>query len=359
MSLTPTALRRLRGLRPGERIDVDFALELARYASVHDLGEAALRQRRARHGDRAYFVVNQHINYTNICRNACRFCAYSKREGDPDGYTLSLDEVEARLLERLHEPIRELHIVGGLNPRLPQEYYLEMLRLCKRLRPEATVKAFTAVEIAFFAEAWGLSEADTLRTLREAGLDVLPGGGAEVFDSGLRQQLCPDKISGDHWLALHALAHRLGMPTNATMLFGHLEGWEERIAHLDALRRLEDEAPGFMCFIPLPYQSKNTELTIPGPSGEDILRTVALCRLLLDNITHIKAYWAFMGIKMAQLALWAGADDLDGTILGERIGHAAGASSPEALTVAEIRAVIRVAGFTPVQRDTMFRPIAP
>jgi len=357
MSLSPAALRRLRALRPGERIEVSFALEIARHAPVHELGEAALRQRRARHGDRAFYVWNQHINYTDICRNACRFCAYSKRVGDPQGFTLSLAEVEERLRSSLEDPIREIHIVGGLNPELPQQYYLDVLRLCKRIRPEATVKAFTAVEIAYFADSWGLDEAKTLALLREAGLDVLPGGGAEVFDPVLRQQLCPEKISAQRWLAIHAQAHDMGIPTNATLLFGHVEDWEARIAHLDALRSLEDAHPGFVCFIPLPYQPKNTELDVPGPSGEEMLRMIAVARLVLDNIAHIKAYWPFMGIKMAQIALWAGADDLDGTILGERIGHAAGAASPSALTVTALREVIVAAGFVPVERSTTFQPV--
>jgi aminodeoxyfutalosine synthase len=357
MSLSPAAQRRLRALRPGERIDMEFALELAQHASVHELGEAALRQRRARHGDRAYFVYNQHINYTDVCRNACRFCAYSKRVGDPTGKTLSLEEIAQCLRERLHEPVREIHIVGGLNPELPQEYYLEMLRLCKKLRPEATLKAFTAVEIAYFADTWKMTEEAVLELLRQAGLDVLPGGGAEVFDSRMRQKLCPEKIAAERWLAIHALAHRMGMPTNCTMLFGHVEGWHERIAHLAALRALEDESPGFVCFIPLPYQPKNTGLGVPGPTGEDILRMVAVSRLVLDNIAHIKAYWAFMGIKMAQLALWSGADDLDGTILGERIGHAAGAATPQALTMEELQETIRSAGFVPVERNTVFQPL--
>jgi aminodeoxyfutalosine synthase len=357
--LDSSGRRRLAALKPGERIDPDFALEIARCASVHDLGAAALKQRRARHGDRAYYVYNQHLNYTNVCRNQCRFCAYSKRVGEEGGYTYSLDDVRRRLLERMEHPIREIHIVGGLNPDLPYAYYLDMLALCKTLRPQAVVKAFTAVEVAYFADTTNRDEGTVLREMRAAGLDVLPGGGAEVFAPAMREKLCPEKISADRWLLIHGLAHDMGMKTNCTMLFGHIESWEDRIHHLARLRDLEDEKPGFVCFIPLAYQPHNNALGVSGPTGEEYLRMISVSRLFLDNIPHIKAYWAFVGIKAAQMALWAGADDFDGTIIEEKIGHAAGADSPKGLTITALVETIAATGFTPVQRDTFFTELSP
>lgn len=349
-----TARKRLASLKPGERIDSEFALLCAVHAPIHDLGSAALRQRRARHGDKAYYIYNQHVNYTNVCRNQCRFCAYSKRVGQEGGYTYSLQQVRELLVARLEQPIRELHIVGGLNPDLPYQYYLDLLALCKEIRPQAVVKAFTAVEVAHFADTCGREEKQVLQELRAAGLDVLPGGGAEVFSPAMRAQLCPEKISAARWLRIHGLAHELGMQTNCTMLFGHIESWDDRIDHLAALRDLEDRQPGFVCFIPLAYQPRNNALNASGPTGEEYLRMIAISRLFLDNIPHIKAYWAFCGIKAAQMALWAGADDFDGTIVEEKIGHAAGADSPKGLTVQELIATIAATGFTPVQRTTFF-----
>lgn len=355
--LTDAARRRLSTLKPGERIDPDFALDIARHAPVHELGLAALRQRRARHGDKAYYVYNQHLNYTNICQNQCRFCAYSKRKGEAGGYTYSLDDVRERLLARQEHPIREIHIVGGLNPDLPYSYYLDLLAVCREIRPQAVIKAFTAVEVAYFADMRDTDEQTVLEEMRGAGLDVLPGGGAEVFAPHMRTKLCPEKISAERWLHIHGLAHDMGMKTNCTMLFGHMESWEDRIDHLDALRTLEDEKPGFVCFIPLAYQPQNNALNAPGPTGEEYLRMIAMSRLYLDNIAHIKAYWAFVGIKAAQMALWAGADDFDGTIVEEKIGHAAGADSPTGLTITELAEVIAATGFTPVQRDTFFSAV--
>lgn len=357
-ALSTASATRLRALKPGERIEPEFALEIARFAPVHLLGEAALRQRRARHGDKAYYVYNQHLNYTNICRNQCRFCAYFKRKGEDGGYTYSLDQVRERLLARIDQPIREIHIVGGLNPDLPYQYYLDLLSLCREIRPAAVIKAFTAVEVAHFADTTGRDDGTVLQEMRSAGLHVLPGGGAEVFAPAMRERLCPEKISADRWLHIHGLAHDMGMKTNCTVLFGHIESWEDRIHHLERLRCLEDEKPGFVCFIPLAYQPRNNALQASGPTGEEYVRMIAVSRIFLDNIPHIKAYWAFAGIKAAQMALWAGADDFDGTIVEEKIGHAAGADSPTGLTMAELVEVIAVTGFTPVQRDTFFEEIA-
>ncbi|NCC25851.1 MAG: CofH family radical SAM protein, partial [Deltaproteobacteria bacterium] len=231
------------------------------------------------------------------------------------------------------------------------------LHAVRETRPMATIKAFTAVEVAFLADTQGLTEERVLQDLCQAGLQVLPGGGAEVFSPSLRRRLCPEKIAGDRWLQIHEIAHGMGIKSNCTMLFGHIETWAERVEHMLALRSLQDRTKGFLCFIPLPYQPKNNPLAAKGADGVDYLRTMAASRLILDNVPHIKAYWVFSGIKAAQMALWAGADDFDGTLVRERIGHAAGAMSPEGLTVSDLKTYIQSAGFEPQERDTFFEPL--
>jgi len=350
--------RVLDRIRQGLRIDRDEALVLARGAAVHDLGRAAFGVRSRLFQDRAYYIYNQHLNYTNVCSNACRFCAYSRRAGEEGAYTMSLEQVREAILSRIHEPIDEVHVVGGLNPDLPYEYYLDMLALIREARPKACIKAFTAVEIAFLAGKYGLSRTRVLEDLVRNGLDALPGGGAEVFSPGLRRHLCPEKLSGEEWLRVHELAHSLNIPTNCTLLFGHVESWEDRLDHLQALRDLQDRTGGFLCFIPLPYQPGGNELNARGPDGMDLVRMWAVARIFLDNIPHIKAYWAFSGIKAAQLGLWSGADDFDGTIVEEKVGHAAGADTPKGLSMDQLEHHIRAAGFTPVRRDSFFRPRA-
>lgn len=344
--------------RARKRLTPDEALILAVAAPLHDLCAAAMDDRLSRHGRNAYYVHNVHVNFTNVCVNACRFCAFSKTKGAPGARTLSAADIVADLDARGDAPIREIHVVGGLNPELPLEYYVDMLRAIGRARPDAGIKAFTAVEVAHLADTRGVSEFEILSALREAGLMMLPGGGAEVFSPALRERLCPEKITGERWLQIHATAHGMGLPTNATMLFGHIETWADRVAHLSALRDLQDLTGGFTCFIPLAYQPANNKLGAKGPDGVTVLRLIALSRLFLDNIPHLKAYWAMLGIKAAQMALWAGADDFDGTIIEERIGHAAGADSPKGLTLAELRHAIEAAGMTPVERTPDFRPLA-
>lgn len=341
--------------RAGERLTPDDALVLAVAAPLHDLCGAAMEARLARHGKSAYYVHNVHVNFTNVCVNACRFCAFSKVKGAPGARTLSVEQIVADLDARGDAPIREIHVVGGLNPELPLDYYLSMLRAIGRARPGAGIKAFTAVEVAHLADTGGVSEYEILAALKAAGLMMLPGGGAEVFSPSLREKLCPEKISGERWLQVHATAHGMGLPTNATMLFGHIENWADRIAHLSALRDLQDLTGGFACFIPLAYQPGNNPLGAKGPDGVTVLRLMAVSRLFLDNIPHLKAYWAMLGIKAAQMALWAGADDFDGTIVEERIGHAAGADTPKGLTMSALRRHIEAAGLAPVERTADFR----
>lgn len=329
-------------------------LYLAKGELVHELGQAGHDVRQRMHANKAYYVYNQHINYTNVCRNACKFCAFSKRQGQPGGYAMDFDDLAREIISREDEDISELHIVGGLNPRLPYDYYINMIKLARSLRPRAWIKAFTAVEIAFLADSYDKKVETVLYEFRQAGLDMLPGGGAEVFSAHLRTKICPEKISGERWLAIHKIAHDMGMKTNCTMLFGHIETWDDRLDHLQALRELQDETAGFVCFIPLPYQPENNPLRAKGPDGLDFTLMIAISRLYLDNIPHLKAYWAFSGIKAAQLALHLGADDFDGTLIKERIGHAAGADSPAGMTEKDLRGYIRSAGFDPVRRDSVF-----
>ncbi len=337
------------------RVNRAQALDLACNASIHDLGQAAYAVRSGLYGRKAFFVYNQHLNFTNVCVNACRFCAFSKRPGQNGSYTLNVDQAARAVGARAGEPVDEIHIVGGLNPDLDYGYYLGLLKAVKKARPQARVKAFTAVEIAFLADKYGMTYEKILSDFTDSGLDALPGGGAEVFSPKLRQRLCPEKVSGDKWLKIHETAHGLGIPTNCTLLFGHIETWEDRIDHLLALRELQDRTGGFLCFIPLPYQPGHNELEAEGPDGIDMIKMTSMARIVLDNIPHIKAYWAFSGIKAAQICLWYGADDFDGTIVEEKIGHAAGADSPRGLTAERLKDCITSAGFEPVQRDSFFK----
>lgn len=336
------------------RLSLEDALKLST-ADIHSLGKLAYEKRFHLHQNKAYYVYNQHLNYTNVCKNKCKFCAYYKEKEAKGAYTYSHREIAEEIKKRIKEPIQEIHIVGGLNPDLPLTYYEEMLKTIKELRPTATIKAFTAVEINFLAEKHNLSEEEVLLRLKKAGLSVLPGGGAEVFSEHLRKKLCPEKISSQKWLAIHKIAHQLGIKSNCTLLFGHIETWEDRLRHLEALRNLQDETQGFLCFIPLAYQPANNQLKAKGPDGLDFLKMIAISRLFLDNIKHIKTYWAFAGLKLSQLALYFGADDFDGTIVEEKIGHAAGADTPKGLTLEELKTYIEQAGFQAIPRDTFFK----
>ena len=343
----------------GGRIGRDEGLRLYREADLHDLGRLAGIARSRRGGDAAWYIVNRHINYTNVCTNGCRFCAFSRAPGSPEASTMTLDEVieKARSVEA--DGATELHIVGGCDPGLPLEYYVSMIAELRRRHPRVCLQAFTAVEIASMADAAGLSDGDVLRRLKDAGLTALPGGGAEIFSPRVRGLVCPRKHSGKRWLAVSREAHLLGIPTNATMLYGHVETLEERIDHLARLRELQDDTGGFLCFIPLPFHPGNTGLDhLKRTSAVDDLKTIAMARLMLDNIPHIKAFWIMLGARLAQVSLAWGADDLDGTVLEERITHSAGAATPQRMTVDEIRRLIVEAGRTPVERDTLYSPVS-
>ncbi|RKX62037.1 MAG: aminofutalosine synthase MqnE [Thermodesulfobacteriota bacterium] len=322
------------------------------------LGYLANLKRERLNGNQAYYIYNQHINYSNICINLCKFCAFGKEKTHPKAYEMSIEEIVSKIRERHAEPVTEVHIVGGLHPDLPYQYYLDMLKAVKVERPELHIQAFTCVEIAHLAAISGRSIAETLEDLMQAGLGSIPGGGAEVFSTRIREKLCPGKLSGKDWLEVAKTAHRAGLRTNATMLYGHIETISERIEHLLALREAQDETGGFLCYIPLAFHPKNTKLEyLSSTGGVDDLKSIAVSRLLLDNFSHIKAYWVMLGPKVAQIALSFGADDLDGTVLEEKITHMAGADTSQAMTRGEIEHLIRQAGREPVERDTLYEPV--
>ncbi|MBM3477297.1 MAG: aminofutalosine synthase MqnE, partial [Armatimonadetes bacterium] len=324
---------------------------------ILELGELANRVRERKNGNVTYFIVNRHINYTNICVNRCRFCAFSREQGAEGAYAMTVDEI-VEAASCVPGRFTELHIVGGLHPDLPLSYYQEMLSALKAVLPEVHLQAFTAVEIAHMARLAGLSVRESLQRLIEAGLGSLPGGGAEVFATRVREAVCPVKLSGDDWLSVMRTAHHLGLRSNATMLYGHIETPEEKVDHLLRLRALQDETGGFMAYIPLAYHSGNTDLGgRPSTTGTEDLREVAIGRLALDNFDHVKSFWIMQGLKLAQVSLWFGADDLDGTVTEERITHAAGATTPQSLTRDELCALICEAGRVPVERDTVYNVV--
>ncbi len=350
-------------VRQGQRLSLDEGRALFACPDITAVGALAHLRRTQLHGDRAYYVVNRHINYTNVCINGCAFCAYQREKGQEGGFEMSVREAVDRLLAAPLPP-REVHIVGGCHPDLRLSFFVELLSTVQQALPEAALKCFTAVEIAHFAKLEGISTREVLATLKEAGLAMLPGGGAEIFAPEVRRRICPKKSSSEEWLRIHGEAHELGLTTNCTMLFGHLEGLGDRLDHLDRLRTQQDKAlakgqTGFTCFIPLPFQTENNAIKVERPlTGLDELRTIAVSRLMLDNIPHVKAYWVMLTVKQAQAALFFGADDLDGTVVEEKIGHMAGATSEQGLAKSQLEAMIRGMGLTPVERDARFHPIA-
>lgn len=357
--LDPSLLTIHEKIDAGRRLDFEDGMALYNSHDLIGVGRLADRVRRRRHGRRAYYVYNQHINYTNVCRNRCRFCAFARDKAENGAYTYTIDDVRERLTARIDEPIREVHMVGGVNPALPFSYYLDLLRTVREVRPHAAIKAFTAVEIDHLADISGLGLDATLASLKDAGLGMIPGGGAEVLNDRIWTALFPKKINSKRWLEVMEAIHRADLTANATLLYGHIETLEERVRHFIRLRELQDRTSGFSAFIPLAFHSENTQLgDLPATTGFDDLKTVAVARLMLDNVDHIKAYWVMIGEKLAQVALAFGADDLDGTIVEEKITHMAGATSPKGLAREEMERLIAAAGFTPVERDSFYRPLA-
>ena len=340
----------------GETLSLEDGVRLFQEPDLLGVGQLANVVREKLHGDITYYNRNLHLNSTNVCEADCLFCSFARlREGMPQAYTMSPQKALEWIRERHKPGMTEIHIVNGLNPDLTFDYYLDLLREIRTHYPTLHIKAFTAVEIHYFAEKYGMSYGDVLEQLVEAGLGSLPGGGAEMFAPRARKKLCRDKVDADGWLEVHRTAHQMGLKTNCTMLYGTIETLEERVDHLIRLRSLQEETDGFQAFIPLAYHPENNRLgAIGAPSGADDLRTIAVSRLILNNIPHIKAYWVMLGVKIAQLAQRFGANDLDGTVTEEKIYHMAGSQSPNSMSVEDLENLIREVGRKPVERTTTY-----
>jgi len=353
-TLQPIAER----VKAGERLSFADGVTLYKTPDLLAVGWLANYVREKRHGNVAYYNVNRHINPTNVCVAHCKLCAFGRDPGALGAYTFTLEEMYERAAKGVREGATEIHIVGGLHPDLPFEYFLELIRGLKQRHPHVHLKAFTMVEVHYFARIAKLSIDETLLKMKEAGVDSCPGGGAEIFHPRVRRIICDHKVSGRMWLSMAKKAHRIGLRSNATMLYGHVETVEERVDHLVLLREAQDETHGFVAFIPLAFHPDNTPLAhIPKPTGYDDLRNIAVSRLLLDNFDHIKAYWIMLTPSVAQIALRFGANDLDGTVVEEKIYHDAGAKTSEFTPRNELERLIRAAGRVPVERDTLYNPI--
>ncbi|MHB1936706.1 MAG: aminofutalosine synthase MqnE [Acidobacteriaceae bacterium] len=341
-----------------QRLNFDDGVALYGSPDILAVGWLANWVREKMHGDIAYFNVNRHINPTNVCVAACRLCAFGRKKDAPGAYTMALEEAWQRAAEGYSEAVTEFHLVGGLHPDLQLEYFLDLIGGLKQRFPKVHIKAFTMVEIAYLAKRSKLSIRETIEKLKAAGVDSMPGGGAEIFADRVRHIICDHKIDGDEWLETARIAHQLGMRSNATMLYGHVENDEDRVDHLLRLRALQDETGGFQTFIPLAFHPDNTALDhLPRTSGMTDIRQIAVGRLMLDNFGHIKAYWQMMTAKIAQIALRFGADDIDGTVVEEKIYHDAGAETPQGMRRADLVRLITEAGRIPVERDTLYRAV--
>jgi aminodeoxyfutalosine synthase len=346
-------------LDTGVRLTLEDGVRLLESPDLLAVGWLANREREKRHGGRTFYNHNIRLEATNVCVASCLFCAFARlKPGDAGAYTMSLEEAWDKLRSRSHQPITEVHVVNGLHPDLPFDYYTELLRGFKRIRQNVHLKCFTAVEIAFFADLYQKTDEQVLRELMAAGLDSLPGGGAEIFAERVRRKIANDKCGTERYLDIHRLAHRLGLRSNVTMLYGHIETSEERVDHMMRVRELQDETGGFQAFIPLAFHPDNNQMRkLPPPSAADTLRVHAVARLMLDNVPHVKAFWIATGVEVAQTSLWFGVDDLDGTVQEEKIYHMAGARTPESMTTREIARLITTAGREPVERDTLYNVV--
>ncbi len=337
------------------RLSFEDGIRLFESPDILTIGRLANIVRERINKNIVYYIINRHINYSNICKNKCKFCAFGREEGEDGAYQMSIKEVLDKASQIIQEKATELHIVGGLHPDLGIDFYVDMISSIHKCFPEVHLQAFTAVEISHFAEVSGMTTHEILSRLKDAGLGSLPGGGAEVFSTAIREELCPEKLSGEGWLDTMRTAHNLGLKSNATMLYGHIEANEDRINHLLKLRELQDETGGFMSFIPLAFHPKNTDLgNIASAAGILDLKMLAIGRLMLDNFDHIKAFWIMLGTKISQISLSFGVDDIDGTVAEEKITHSAGAETPEALTVDDIKSLIEETGREPIERDTLY-----
>ncbi len=362
ISLIPAPLRPIAGkIEANERISDQDALQLYRSNDLNALGIMASAVRQRKNGEVATYILNRYINYSNICVLSCQFCAFAARKRDAHAFESSIDEIEAAVQEALASGITEVHMVGGLHPTLNKQWYLDLLTRLRALDPDLQLKAFTAIEIRHMARrVFKTSIAETLATLRAAGLSSLTGGGAEIFDPGVRDELCRGKESAAEWLEVHRIWHEMGGRSTCTMLYGHIETLEQRVDHLRQLRELQDATDGFTGFIPFAFEPQTTILShIKSATAFDQLRNLAVSRLYLDNVDHITAYWVSMGLPLAQVALSYGVDDLHGTIMEEKIFHMAGAKTPQQQTVESLRHAIREAGREPVQRDSFYNHLTP
>jgi aminodeoxyfutalosine synthase len=343
----------------GERLSDADAVRLLEANDLAALGARANHVREQRHGELAFYNKNTHLNFTNVCVASCKFCSFARPDdrAASEGYTMSVDEAVSSVLAKRHLGITEVHIVNGLHPDMAYDTWLEVPRRIHEAWPELQIKAYTAVEIHFLAEKFGKTYEQVLSDLQAAGVLTLPGGGAEIFAPRVRRKICDDKATADQWLDVHRAAHRLGMKTNATMLYGTIETLAERVDHMRRLRELQDETHGFQVFIPLAFHPEHNMMgkAFPKPTGHDGLRTYAVARLYLDNFDHLKAYWVMIGERLAQVSLAFGVDDLDGTVLEERIYHMAGARTPQALGEHQLHAMIRAAGRIPAERDSLYQ----
>ena len=346
-------------VQAGERLDADEGLRLYTSDELPILGYLANIVRERMNGDATYYVRNQHINYTNICNKLCKFCSFYVKSKDERGYVLSPEQVAARVAEYSEAPITEIHMVGGVNPKLPYAYYLDVLRAMKEARPAAHLKAFTMIEIAQIQRIAKKPLAEIFADMKAAGLKSLPGGGAEVFSDRVQGDLFWTKADSEEWLEIAATAHRAGLPTNATMLYGHIENTEEKVYHLARLREVQDETGGFLCYIPLSFHPERTELEqLPGPTGCLDLKELAVGRLMLDNFPHIKTFWIMNTIEISQTALWYGADDIDGTVMDYEITRKSFEATQQRLTQAELLDRIVEAGRKPIERDSLYNIVA-
>ena len=342
----------------GDRFSTDDALRLFQTRDVHALGAIADLVNRRHNGNRASYILNRYLNYSNYCILSCQFCAFARKKRDQDGFELTVEQIVDKARQTLALGVTELHIVGGLHPSLPFQYYLDMLRALRALDGRLQLKCFTAIEILHLAWLARRSVPDTLTALRDAGLDAITGGGAEIFRPEVRSAIARGKESAAEYLDVHRTWHKMGKRSTCTMLYGHVESVEDRIDHLQQLRQLQDETGGFTGFVPLPYQPDNNSIPVEtAPTAYDTIRTIAVSRILLDNIRHVTAYWVGLGTKLAQVALNFGADDLHGTIHEEHIFHMAGAQSPTQQTEADMIKAIRETGRVPVQRNTFYEPV--
>ncbi len=345
-------------VQAGERLDFSDGVTLYRSGDILAVGWLANLVRERLHGDLAYFNVNRHINPTNVCVASCRLCAFGLKKGEAGTYTMALEEAWETAATGYTDAVTEFHIVGGLHPDLPFEYFLDLVKGLKVRFPQVHIKAFTMVEVAFLAKRAKLSIEQTLLAMKAAGVDSMPGGGAEIFADRVRHIICDHKIDGGEWLETAKLAHQIGFRSNATMLYGHVESDEDRVDHMLRLRAVQDETGGFQTFIPLSFHPDNTALAhIPKTTGMLDMRQIAVSRLLLDNFSHIKSYWQMVTAKMAQISLRFGADDIDGTVVEEKIYHEAGATTPQGMRRADLVRLITEAGRVPVERDTLYRAV--